>query len=80
MSNTNLGNPAKYSLEQNMNAYNRLPKKVRLALMYSDHNWSAGHVRYAMTSKKYKLKSDQVIEKLKAADERVKYDYLKDTA
>ena len=79
MSNST-GEPAKYSLEQNMNAYNRLPKKVRLALMYSDHNWSAGHVRYAMTSKKYKLKSDQVIEKLKDADERIKYDYLKDTA
>lgn len=59
---------AKYNLKQNMAAYDRLPKKVRLALMYADHNWSAGHARYAMTSKRYRYTSDKLIELIRKSD------------
>ena len=59
---------AKYSLKQNMAAYDRLPKKVRLALMYSDHNWSAAHARYAMTSKRYRYNSDKLVEAIRVSD------------
>ena len=59
---------AKYNLKQNMAAYDRLPKKVRLALMYADHNWSAGHARYAMTSKRYRYTSDKLIELIHKSD------------
>jgi len=59
---------AKYSLKQNMAAYDRLPKKVRLALMYSDHNWSAAHARYAMTSKRYRYSSDKLVEVIHTSD------------
>ena len=59
---------AKYNLKQNMAAYDRLPKKVRLALMYADHNWSAGHVRYAMTSKRYRYTSDKLIDAIRQSD------------
>jgi hypothetical protein len=59
---------AKYNLKQNMAAYDRLPKKVRLALMYADHNWSAGHVRYAMTSKRYRYTSDKLIDVIRQND------------
>lgn len=40
--------PAKYSREQNMKAFDRLPKKVRQALANSDHNWSAAGILYDM--------------------------------
>jgi len=59
---------AKYSRAQNMAAYDRLPKKVRLALMYSDHNWSAAHARYAMTSKRYRYNSDKLVEAIRVSD------------
>jgi hypothetical protein len=78
--NNSSGKASKYSIAQSMNAYDRLPKKVRLALMYADHNWCAGSVRYVMTSKKYKKKSDEVIQLLKLADERRSYEYMKESA
>lgn len=51
---------ADYTRDQNMAAFDRLPKALRVALHDSAFNWSAASILYQM--RKRKMKAAQVIE------------------
>jgi hypothetical protein len=51
---------ADYTLKQNMEAFDKLPKSLREALRESAFNWSAASIRRQMRTKK--VKAAEVIE------------------
>ncbi len=51
--------PAKYSLHENMAAYDSLPKSIRLALQGCLLNWSAGSVKAG--KRRHKLKAHEIV-------------------
>lgn len=56
-----------YTLQQNMKAFDALPKAVRQALRDSDNNWSASAIKSGM--RRFKSRSAAIVQLIKSRDE-----------
>jgi hypothetical protein len=60
---------AKYTLQQNMRAFDMLPKELRQALANSDYNWSAAQALYqGLRGRKRKYTAAELIEIIERND------------